>query len=220
MDFSSIIRAINRPLYFPTTFLNPNCFPATPHPDSKMAEKKFELYEYKPSKVAALIFVGLFLITTFIHVFQAYKKKALFLIPLIIGGFCKCLLFLIFYRRSTLLADHPHTYVVLSPLPPPISIPLPTTKLTQKPSRMDRLHLPHHLQQQPHLPRPLHNANPPPPPRPRPIRRIRVHGPRPPHNLHTRRVPLSNPHKLVNENFRLRRCAFFLDSEWRRESDG
>ncbi|KAH6673223.1 RTA1 like protein-domain-containing protein [Halenospora varia] len=52
-----------------------------------MAEKKFELYEYKPSKVAALIFVGLFLITTFIHVFQAYKKKALFLIPLIIGGF-------------------------------------------------------------------------------------------------------------------------------------
>jgi len=52
-------------------------------------EKKFSLFKYHPSLVAAIIFVALFGITTGYHGFQAARKRTYYFIPLIIGGTCK-----------------------------------------------------------------------------------------------------------------------------------
>lgn len=46
----------------------------------------FVLYRYHPSLVAAIIFIALFAITTIIHIVQAVRSRARFLIPFIIGG--------------------------------------------------------------------------------------------------------------------------------------
>jgi hypothetical protein len=45
-------------------------------------------YRYYPSNVAAIIFVIAFAVTSLLHVFQLFKKKTWYFIPLIIGGFC------------------------------------------------------------------------------------------------------------------------------------
>ncbi|KAF4630604.1 hypothetical protein G7Y89_g7529 [Cudoniella acicularis] len=50
------------------------------------ADGKFAFYEYNPSIAAAGIFAILFLITTIIHIFQAAKKKTVYLVPFLIGG--------------------------------------------------------------------------------------------------------------------------------------
>jgi len=46
----------------------------------------FIFYHYRPSIVAAVIFIALFIITTSVHIFQAAKKRTLYFIPLIVGG--------------------------------------------------------------------------------------------------------------------------------------
>ncbi|KAF2496162.1 RTA1-domain-containing protein [Lophium mytilinum] len=46
----------------------------------------FQLYRYKPSLPAAVIFIVLFAVTTFFHVFQCWKHRSLFMIALIVGG--------------------------------------------------------------------------------------------------------------------------------------
>lgn len=51
----------------------------------------FVLYRYHPSLAAAIIFIVLFAITTIIHIVQAVRSRARFLIPFIIGGICKLL---------------------------------------------------------------------------------------------------------------------------------
>ncbi|KAF2659588.1 RTA1-domain-containing protein [Lophiostoma macrostomum CBS 122681] len=43
-------------------------------------------YRYVPSKVAAIIFVVLFSLTTALHIFQLFKKRTWYFVPLIIGG--------------------------------------------------------------------------------------------------------------------------------------
>ena len=53
-----------------------------------MAITEFKFYHYDPSMVAAIIFIALFLTTTFLHTYQLLRTKAWFMIPLIIGGFC------------------------------------------------------------------------------------------------------------------------------------
>jgi hypothetical protein len=50
---------------------------------------KYVLYHYDPSFVAAVIFIALFLITTFLHTFQLAWKRTWYFIPFLIGGFCK-----------------------------------------------------------------------------------------------------------------------------------
>ena len=50
---------------------------------------KYILYHYDPSFVAAVIFIVLFLITTFLHTFQLAWKRTWYFIPFLIGGFCK-----------------------------------------------------------------------------------------------------------------------------------
>jgi hypothetical protein len=45
-------------------------------------------YRYHPSLVAAVIFVVLFALTTFLHIFQLIKKRTWYFIPLVIGGLC------------------------------------------------------------------------------------------------------------------------------------
>lgn len=50
---------------------------------------KFVLYHYDPSFAAAVIFIALFFITTFLHVFQLAFKRTWYFIPFVIGGFCE-----------------------------------------------------------------------------------------------------------------------------------
>ncbi|KAF2264596.1 RTA1-domain-containing protein [Lojkania enalia] len=46
----------------------------------------FVLYRYHPSLPAAAIFVALFGISSALHMYQAIRKRALFMVPFIIGG--------------------------------------------------------------------------------------------------------------------------------------
>lgn len=55
------------------------------HPDIN-DPNAFVLYRYHPSLVAAAIFVTLFGITTLLHMYQSFRKRAWFMIPFIIGG--------------------------------------------------------------------------------------------------------------------------------------
>jgi hypothetical protein len=55
---------------------------------SAVEEALLTLSRYHPSLVAGVVFAILFMGTTFFHVFQAARKGSMFLIPLIIGGFC------------------------------------------------------------------------------------------------------------------------------------
>ena len=62
-----------------------------------MAEetKQRDLYDhYDPSLAAAVIFIILFFGSTFVHILQAWRARSLFMLPFIIGGFCKRLLIL------------------------------------------------------------------------------------------------------------------------------
>ncbi|KAH7377419.1 RTA1 like protein-domain-containing protein [Cadophora sp. MPI-SDFR-AT-0126] len=47
---------------------------------------EFKLYRYTPSRVAAVIFVILFVLTTAGHVFQLIKRKTWYFIPFVLGG--------------------------------------------------------------------------------------------------------------------------------------
>jgi hypothetical protein len=49
----------------------------------------YVLYRYIPSRVAAIIFVVAFGLTTFAHIFQFIKKRTWYFTPLVIGGLCK-----------------------------------------------------------------------------------------------------------------------------------
>ncbi|EAL89024.1 hypothetical protein KXW98_007644 [Aspergillus fumigatus] len=44
-------------------------------------------YRYYPSKAAAILFTILFLITTFVHLYQLFRRRTWFFIPFVIGGF-------------------------------------------------------------------------------------------------------------------------------------
>ncbi|KAH8781946.1 RTA1 like protein-domain-containing protein [Hyaloscypha finlandica] len=47
---------------------------------------KYLLYHYNPSKVAAIVFIALFGITTILHIFQLSRKRTWYFIPFVIGG--------------------------------------------------------------------------------------------------------------------------------------
>ena len=57
-----------------------------------MAEKdpfaNFKYYYYDPSMVAAIIFVVLFALTAFLHLFQMIRTKTWFFTAFVVGGFC------------------------------------------------------------------------------------------------------------------------------------
>lgn len=46
----------------------------------------FVLYRYTPNLPAAVIFIVLFLLSTLFHIFQIYRKRTWYFIPLVIGG--------------------------------------------------------------------------------------------------------------------------------------
>ncbi|KAJ4289044.1 hypothetical protein N0V90_011386 [Kalmusia sp. IMI 367209] len=46
----------------------------------------FVLYRYNPNLVAAIVFVVLFALTTFYHIYQIGRKRTWYFIPLVIGG--------------------------------------------------------------------------------------------------------------------------------------
>lgn len=46
-------------------------------------------FRYEPSTEAAAIFVALFGITTFLHIFQMFKTKTWYLVALVLGGLCE-----------------------------------------------------------------------------------------------------------------------------------
>jgi len=49
----------------------------------------FELYRYTPSLVAAIIFLVLFVLTTFYHVYQVLRTRCWFFSVFVVGGVCK-----------------------------------------------------------------------------------------------------------------------------------
>lgn len=51
--------------------------------------KKYEFYQYNPSKAAAVIFIILFVCTTALHSYQMLRTRTWFLVPLVLGGFCE-----------------------------------------------------------------------------------------------------------------------------------
>lgn len=55
------------------------------HPDIN-DPNAYVLYRYSPNLVAAIVFVVVFSITTFLHVFQIVKKRTWYFIPLAVGG--------------------------------------------------------------------------------------------------------------------------------------
>ncbi|TDZ48376.1 Protein RTM1 [Colletotrichum trifolii] len=50
------------------------------------AESSFKLYHYDPTVAGAVIFVLLFLATTTLHLWQLFKSKCWFLLPMALGG--------------------------------------------------------------------------------------------------------------------------------------
>jgi ABC-type microcin C transport system permease subunit YejB len=60
---------------------------AEDHPDINDTTS-FVLYRYIPSLPAAIIFVVLFALTTFYHIFQIGRKRTWYFIPLAVGGIC------------------------------------------------------------------------------------------------------------------------------------
>lgn len=53
------------------------------------AANSFKLYHYDPTVVGAVIFILLFLATTSLHLWQLFKSRCWFLLPLAIGGICE-----------------------------------------------------------------------------------------------------------------------------------
>jgi hypothetical protein len=51
--------------------------------------KTYKLYQYHPSLAAAIILCLLFCLTTIYHAWQMFKRRTWFLIPFVVGGFCK-----------------------------------------------------------------------------------------------------------------------------------
>ncbi len=51
--------------------------------------EKYYLYHYEPSKIAAIVFVVLFAITTTLHIYQLVRHRVWYFVPLVIGGLCK-----------------------------------------------------------------------------------------------------------------------------------
>lgn len=54
-----------------------------------MADTGFQFYRYTPSLAAAVIFIGLFLVSACHHVFMIGTRKTWYMIPLLIGCLCK-----------------------------------------------------------------------------------------------------------------------------------
>ena len=46
-------------------------------------------YQYNPSTEAAIAFAALFLVTSLLHFYALLRTRTWFLIPLVLGGFCK-----------------------------------------------------------------------------------------------------------------------------------
>ncbi|KAF1993789.1 RTA1 like protein [Amniculicola lignicola CBS 123094] len=66
-------------------------------------------YLYTPSVLAAALFTGLFGATTLVHIYQVYRKRAWWLIPLVLGGVCEVIGFI-----GRLLSE-PNNFSVLGP---------------------------------------------------------------------------------------------------------
>lgn len=49
------------------------------------------MYDFVPSEAAAIVFAILFIITTILHFYQAFRWRVCFFIPFLIGCACKLL---------------------------------------------------------------------------------------------------------------------------------
>ncbi|KLO81410.1 Uncharacterized protein LW93_8119 [Fusarium fujikuroi] len=66
--------------------------------DPNYRHADWSFYRYEPSTAAAVIFVILFSVTTFVHVFQMFRTKTWYMVAFCLGGICKAL-------HETLLSD-------------------------------------------------------------------------------------------------------------------
>lgn len=51
----------------------------------------FKLYRYDPSLAAAIIFVVLFALVSFLHTYQLLRTRTWYFIPFVLGGYCTLL---------------------------------------------------------------------------------------------------------------------------------
>ena len=51
-------------------------------------EVVFAFYRYNPSMGGAVLFILLFIGTTFYHMFQLFRTRAWYFVPFVIGGTC------------------------------------------------------------------------------------------------------------------------------------
>jgi hypothetical protein len=152
-----------------------------------MAETaKYILYHYDPSFVAAVIFIILFVITTFLHVFQLAWKRTWYFIPFVIGGFCKTTPSR--YHESSANCAYN--------------------------SRVHRLHWTSNVCEAiPQLDhRPLHNPKSSPLTSASSLRSIDIHGPLTNHNIDRWRKPFADPSAMAHKGVRHRRRSLFLST--------
>lgn len=62
---------------------------ASIEPGVEGLKSNFFLYQYEPSVAAAALFIGLFAITTALHLYQMIRTRTWFFIPFVCGGICK-----------------------------------------------------------------------------------------------------------------------------------
>lgn len=63
----------------------------------------FVFYYYEPSMAAAVIFVILFALTSILHSVQMFSTRTWFMIPFLIGGYCKSRSIYVSAMKRTLL---------------------------------------------------------------------------------------------------------------------
>lgn len=52
-------------------------------------DNDYKLFHYRPSIEASILFVVLFALSTILHICQSVRTRTLFVLPVIIGGFCE-----------------------------------------------------------------------------------------------------------------------------------
>lgn len=63
-------------------------------------------YPYDPSKVAAVIFVVLFLLASLFHIFQVIRKRTWYFVALIIGALMECIGYLARFQNARQNPDY------------------------------------------------------------------------------------------------------------------
>ena len=138
----------------------------------------YALYQYDPALVPAIVVAGLYLLGAIAHSILVRKLQAKTFIPFVIGCCSKFRL--------------PYLHLLMS------------RSLTSTVSGSNRIRGANMVPLQPHRSSRLYHPGPPNPHRTRPLRRLNLHGFRPPHRPRRRPRTLHHPLEMAYENLRPR----------------